>query len=402
MSDRIAPPDRALIGRLPRTFAPALNEQTRQWTTLFPAEQRQLRAQMDWVAALPEEQFQVLFQPIVALESRMDLPAWNAQTEAMTVQDVGILARSPLYPQWRAAVEKVFAAIDDGVANKTAGPLPSRLVVCVLPAGLTPQAAGTAWNDLSQHGVWLPLQSPFREYWPALSSAILKRPTPGMLEDVEATWVLECDSMLLAMAADTPAVVLSWNDLAAVRREFLNRLNTVRRDLNSVDQTHGDLKRLELKRILSPRLNGDPRVREFVRSLLLSGNGSLVFNNSFVQWGASEAARRAQPQVLIANFGIRPKLKPFSSSVLFEDQSRSNPVADQDDVEGSIVDAAMLARYVHFAAQRQSVYQSQTLTLFTAGDLKKILLLGGPPPQAAELDAAALQQFLLGWLSRSA
>src|SRR5262249_50058560 len=146
------------------------------------------------------------------------------------------------------------------------------------------------------------------------------------------------------------ANVLSWDSLARLRQEFLRQLNAVQRDLRSVDQTNEDLKRADINRLVGTEFASSPRVLEFMRNLFLSGNGSLVFGNSFVQWGASEALRRAQPQALIASFGIRKKLKPFSSLVLFEDQSRSNPLPDEDDPAGSLIDAAMLSQYVYLAA----------------------------------------------------
>ena len=37
-------------------------------------------------------------------------------------KDSGVLARSPLYPQWRQAVEKAFAQIDEGAGPGTALP----------------------------------------------------------------------------------------------------------------------------------------------------------------------------------------------------------------------------------------------------------------------------------------
>ena len=142
-------------------------------------------------------------------------------------------------------------------------------------------------------------------------------------------------------------------------------------------------------------------MREFVRALLLSGNGSLVFNNSFVQWGASEALRRAQPQALIAAFGVRPKLKPFSSTVLFEDQHRNNPAPDADDPEGSLIDALELSNYVHYAGQRVAAYQGRTLTLMAACGLDRVLAIGGPQPPSSSrrMSSDELTSFVLGWLS---
>jgi len=152
---------------------------------------------------------------------------------------------------------------------------------------------------------------------------------------------------------------------------------------------------MDIGRLLGKPVGTSPRVREFVRALFLSGNGSLVFNNSFVQWGASQALKRVQPQALLACFGIRPKLKPFSSVVLFEDQSRSNPVPDEDDPAGSLVDGLELAQYVYLSAQGLA-----GLTLMAACDLDRLLVLGPRPPKPASgaLTADELTAFAHGWL----
>ena len=207
--------------------------------------------------------------------------------------------------------------------------------------------------------------------------------------------------------AATNAVRFSWDSLAAARRVFLDRLNSVPRDLKSVDQTTDELRRLDLGAQLGPGLGDRPRLREFIRAVLLSGNGSLVFNNSFVQWGSSEALRRGEPQVLVAGFGIRPKLKPFSSTVLFEDQHRANPAPDQDDPAGSLVDAQMLSQYVYYTAARLAPNRDFTLTLFTCADLPLALVLGPPAalasvvPGSGAVDAGQLAQRLLAWLARA-
>src|SRR5574341_1402755 len=42
-----------------------------------------------------EHEFKRLFAPIVEIEGKMELPRWDASTAGLTVEDVGILARSP-------------------------------------------------------------------------------------------------------------------------------------------------------------------------------------------------------------------------------------------------------------------------------------------------------------------
>jgi hypothetical protein len=385
-----------LIRRLPATFGPALNDQFRQWPLLFPAEQRQLRSQVDWLSRLPRDQFDQLFAPLLEIEKRMALPPMDASTAGWSVRSVGILARSPLYPRWRAEVEKVFGRVDDATSPAAGLQGLPRLVVCILPPGI-PAEDQPLWPPESKDGSWLALDRAFGETLPAFVGSIAKRACPAALEGVERTWVLESDTRLSGVAG---ANVLSWDALGPVRREFLRRLNAVQRDLRSVDQTNEDLKRVDISRLLGPAMAADPRVREFVRTLFLSGNGSLVFGNSFVEWGASEALRRVQPQVLIASFGVRKRLKPFSSVVLFEDQSRSNPMPDEDDPAGSLVDAAMLSEYVYLGAQRVSCYPGHTVTVMGAFDAKRVLVLappaaGFPNSANAAIDLTALA---LHWL----
>ncbi len=383
-----------LIARLPRTFGPSFNDQLAQWTLLFPAEQRRLRAQVDWLAQLPPAAFKRLFEPIVALESKMDLPPWDPSAKGMSVTDVGILARSPLYPQWRTEVAKVFATIDEGVGSAGALPPMRRLLMCVLPAGLPPSKEPW-WPSLAKGGAWVDLDRPFGRAFPALVASVVKRKRPAGVEDIESTWIFESDARFTDAPKPPGETVVSWKALEQVRREFLNRLNAVRRDLHSVDQTNVDLKRLDIGKWMPEALAAQPRVREFIRGVMLSGNGSLVFPSSFVQWGASEAMRRAEPQAMIACFGIRQRLKPFSSSVLFEDQRRSNPTADADDPAGSLVDALMLAEYVRLTASRIAAYGARTLTIMTGEDLSRMLVLGVPAPKS-KLDEAALRVFVMG------
>jgi hypothetical protein len=399
MSEVAPPISKDLVARLPKTFGLALNDQFKQWDLLFPAEQRSLKAQLDSLGALPPDRFNDLLKPVFEAEAKMDLPHWNTSASGLSVHDAGLLARSPQYPQWRSAVEQVFASIDDGVRKSGALKRPPALLMCVLPSGL-PLASQPLWPELSKQGRWALLDMPFGQALKSLAGSLAARHLPPSLEPIEGTWIFECATSLSPVAESTSATVLSWEALGAARREFLSHLNTIARNLHSVDQTNEDLKRLDIDRLLGQRLGSNPKIREFVRSLLLSGNGSLVFNNSFVQWGSAEALRRVEPQVLIASFGIRPKVKPFSGSVLFEDQTRNNPVAEQDDAAGSLVDSLKLSEYVYLASQRVPSYEARSITLLTAQDLDSVLFLGAEQPPRAQMTAGGLTEFLLNWLAR--
>ena len=366
------PSHAGLISRLPPTFGPALNDQFQRWELLFPAEQRRLDSQLEYLEGLSPAAFKELFAPMASLESRMELPTWRSGSAGMSIRETGILARSPLYPQWRSEVEKIFTQIE---AASNRGKVLARLIVCVLPSGIAFEEQ-PLWPELAKDGAWMTLSKAFQESESALVAALSKRPVSRGLEPIESTWIIECRRKLSAESESSSATEFSWDALEAVRRTFLGRFNAIHRDLQSADQTTEDLRKLDISASMDPRLGQIPRVREFIRTVLLSGNGSLVFNNSFVQWSAAEALRRVQPQVLVACFGIRPKLKPFSSMVLFEDQNRSNPTPDEDDLAGSLIDGQMLSQYVHFAAQGLPAYQDRSVTLFACSNLARVLAVG--------------------------
>jgi hypothetical protein len=221
------------------------------------------------------------------------------------------------------------------------------------------------------------------------------------MEPVERTWALEYNSVLSNSASCAPACVLSFDALGPVRREFLLRLNAIHKDLRSVDATYEELRRMDLQKLAAGAAAREVRIREFIRNLFLSGNGSMLFGNSFVQWGASEVVRRVQPQVLLCCFGIRPKLKPFSSVVLFEDQNRANPVADQPDPEGSLVDTRLLAEYMYLCAAQHAAYAGRAAFLFAVPEWSRVLVLAPSPfslPAGTAVSATELARAALAWL----
>jgi hypothetical protein len=361
--------DKELLKRLPRTFAPALNEQLGKWDLLFPVEQRTLTSQLDYLAGLSADDFDRLFRPVKDIEAKMQLPPWQASSGRISIADTSLLVRSPYYPQWRAEVEKVFARIE-----ATEGRKPRRsVVVCFLPAGCP-------WPKLAQTGRTLTLRTAFSDgaapFWQELA-----RHTDSAADPVERTWVFEAgDALSRTLASGADGLTrLSFEALGPARREFLQRLNNIKKDLRSADQAFDDLRRLDLASLLGKGLGRDPRLSGFIRDLLLSGNGALLFGNSFVEWGASEAMRRAQPQLMICSFGIRRKLKPFSSLAVFEDQGRANPAPEQDDAPASLIDAQILAEYVYLATSRLPSYAGQTLGVFAIADSRTVQLLGPSP-----------------------
>lgn len=393
-----------LLARLPRTFLPVLRERLDHWGLLFPAERRPVRATLEYLAGLPAAELDELLAPIRAVEARMDLTGWPASGH-LTIQATSVLARSPHYSAWRQEVTRLFERIN--AATRQSVPARSnKFVLCALPAGL-PLDAEPLWPRLVKHGRWFQLERPFGEGAPQLVGALAGRRPVGGSEPVEHTWVIEGGGLHAQLPACANLIVLSFEALAPARNEFRRRMNEIDKDLRSADETFDSLRALKIEFLLSGALEQDARLREFVRNLFLSGNGAVLFNNSFVQWGAHEALRRVQPQALACFFGIRNKLKPFSSVVLFEDQNRANPVPDEPDSAGSLADIQVLCDYVYLSAQAQDAYRDCTLFVFAAAESDLLLVIAPigfdalPRGAGAELKLDEFIRLAVFWLERS-
>lgn len=136
----------------------------------------------------------------------------------------------------------------------------------------------------------------------------------------------------------------------------------------------------------------------FVIDLFLSGNGTLNFSNAFVEWAASEALRRARPQVMVARIGLRSKPKPSTGIDIFENQQRISTLPDVDDAEGSAVDALILARYVWLAASRYPEHE-QTCCLCVSESRNSVFQIASPgrSPEWIPKDSVSLED-VHNWL----
>ena len=394
-----------LLTRLPATFVPVLNEQLANWDQLFPAEQRPIRTSMEYLDSLPEEEFRSLLGPIFDLEAKMDLASWSEDRSRLSIQDTSRLARSPHYPQWRVEVERLFESIQRATA-KAEDPARDRnkLVVNIMPAGL-PMDSGQRWQRMARHGRWHQLSEPFGAGLYPLVSALAARESHLATEPIEHTWILESTTELTSFADEETVTLLSFEELEKARVHFSRKLNEIDKMLESLDQTYTDLRSDDMAKLLPAPAWDDLRLREFVRELFLSGNGAVQFCNSFVQWGASEILRRAEPQALICYFGIRDKIKPFSGLVLFEDQSRANPVPYKPDPQGSLTDIEVLGEYVHLSTMRLPNLRGRTATIFAAADSDMMLLVAPktfpelPGMRQGPLDSGTLRGASLEWLA---
>jgi len=417
--------DEGLLARIPLTFLPYVNQQLSQWDVLFPRERQSVERLLLYVASLTPEQSGALFRPVVELENKMGVRNWQFSIAEQTIQNSSQLASSPYFQEWRRAVQTVFDASDDH-ALKTDPPAVkarNRLVLLGIPRARPLDEAGV-WRRWQGTGrpVKLDLAAAGRQSAleflvagapaaqgvrpPALLDAMRKGPEDSAAD----VWVVDAGKSLVesvltrdAAPSERGAVLLSYARLDRYRESFSREMNTMRKDLADADAVFDRLRKVDVTPWCPPEVAADAALREYLRSLYLTGNGAVIFGNSFVQWGASEAIRRARPAFVAAQFGMRSKPKPFTGVAVFDNPDQINPLPAVDDVPGSALDAQMLALYVWLSAIRYQDYQSDTVCVCVAESISQAYLVAPPEFSMAEekapLTLDRLGQALRAWIA---
>ena len=416
--------NKGLLKRMPLTFQPYVNQQIHQWDYLFPNERRSVEQLILYVESLTSDQSAELFRNVVDLEDKMGVRRWQFSTNEQTIQNSSQLAASPYYQDWRRAVQAVFDAADQQ-ALKTRGHeagTDRRLILIGIPANL-PVDGADVWRRWGGSGRIVKLDIAATggtgSVFELLIAGSAGGRSTGLLNVALGrpaiapanTWVVDAGRSLgdalmaqnASSASEPRAISLSFGRLGSYRQIFSHEMNTMRKDLADADAVFDHLRSIDVTSLCPVEVKADPAIREFVRSLYLTGNGAVIFGNSFVQWAASEAFRRARPSFLAAQFGVRSKPKPFTGVAVFDNPDQVNPLPAVDDLPGSAVDAQMLALYVWLAAARYPEYQRSTVCVCIAESLSEAYLVAPPEfafGQAAEpVSVVRLEEALRSWLA---
>lgn len=419
--------EQGVVARLPLTFLPFVNQQLKQWDYLFPNERRSVERLLLYVAEIPQPDSEKLFRDVVELENKMGVRGWRFSTREQTILNSSQLASSPYFEEWRRAVRAVFD-VADGYAiqqEQTMAAPVHRLILIDLPRVL-PVDAEHVWRAWQGIGRPLQLDLESRSNFPSAFESLIMgsrsrsdRFTGGLLDVARAragaspsdTWTIDAGASVVDYLLDqqppaAPAsstVVLSYARLDLYRKSFSHEMNTMRKDLADADAVFDRLRQVDVGPWCPPEVSGRPVVREFLRSLFLSGNGAVIFGNSFVEWAASEAFRRARPSFLAARFGVRSKPKPFTGVAIFENPEQVNPLPAVDDLEGSVADAQILAFYIWLAASRFEEYRNSTVCVCIAENIAQARLVAPPEfyisQEAKPVQIDRLGQALRDWMA---
>jgi hypothetical protein len=361
-----------LLRRLPVTFSAYLADQLRGWDMLFPAERGYFERLVNLLQRSEKTAVDELFRPMRDVETRMNLPAELWSKRQFTLDHVDFLNRSPVYPEWRRAVSAIFAKIDPVLEAEVARSGKPRLAIVFAPAEV-PVSPDRMWTRIAQHGKRIALAPPdhLAEYSRRTASLVAKY---AAQHPQYQSWMIEANDDFAGTG--TGPVVLSYSALQKYRSRLMSEVNRIvqSEQIRGPRQLGARLRELKLLASESS-VAEDTLLAEFTRSVLLNGNGTLLINNTFVEWATVQAVRRARPSFLVSSFGIRNKMKPFSSLLIYTDQEKSNPIPAQMDVLGTSVDLEIFYQYIWQEFEKYAEYRRNTAYLFVAQGADQMLCI---------------------------
>ena len=405
--------DKGLLDRLPVTFAAYLFDQIREWDLLFPAEQSYYERLCGMLDRSRPEDVDRVFAPVRDAEKLMGVNEKTWPKREFSLEQVDFLNRSSHYGAWRAAIAKAFVEIDPLLDAEISSRGRARLVV-VLSPGELPVDPDRMWGRVAKYGTRTPVTipddvtefasllltgKPTSDRAPSLSSLYAKkRMTPY------DQWIVEAGDQLCTRDAESAGVVrLSYRQLEPYRKRLQAEVNRVVKteNISGPRQLSARLKQLKVLPGESALAN-TPILAEFTRATLLSGNGTLLLNNTFVEWATVQAVRRARPSLVVAAFGIRNKVKPFSSMLIYADQDAVSPIPSQMDTLGTYVDLEMFYQYIWQEFEKYVEYRKNTVYVFAGEGMDQLLVVAPPdfpkPTKDSPISLPRLHDDLKTWM----
>jgi hypothetical protein len=398
----------ATLEHLPATVHAFILVELQKWATLFGAERRYQRALLEHLSRLPKPELVRATAGIARIETEAGCDRLTRGNPARFQDDAqALLRKRQLVSAWRKEIDGFFAIIDPVLDVQLYPPdAPRRLVVQLYGSGIAVQP-DKLWSRFKGTGVRVPLDLTRTQGSAAFLRTLFGRADDGSVpllagraepagNDPLDSWVIESHEALHALCDESSAsgpIGLSYERLRQYRDELTRALySKIESGVESPQAFAAYARSLRVAPGAGALLHADDVVRAFVRDVLLTGNGTLFVNNTFVEWAAVQALRRAQPRVLVTRFGIRDKLKPFSSLLLFSQPRASDQIPLIEDPVGSFVDVEQLSYYVWLNAEKSAAYRGKTLYLFLAEGIDEMLAIrpDAPAEPAPTLPAATL------------
>jgi hypothetical protein len=361
-----------LLRQLPLGFVPLLLQELREYDWKFPAERKYLDRQLVYLGSLSRDQRQQLLAGFAHLElpSELERFNWVKSPGLFSERLAAYLWASHQIDAFRAAADHYIHQLDASMPQ-TSLPAP-RLGIAVIGQGVA-ENTYPLFRRLRPHGVYFNQVKPengLRIVLDFVASRAAAHPVPY------GHWYIEGGASEPVRGDQLSCV--SYEALKPVRMALLTRIErAIQGGISGPEALRTMLHEMRPEEIGLGRSGEDTVMSHFQTRLLADGSGTQIFSTTFVQWGAREILRRAEPVTLLAHFAPRQRERPMNDMLSGKDQ---NP---QLDPMGSLIDADMGAYLTWIDQQRLSgAEQSSFLVWFE--NHNEALLIASTLPHGTE------------------
>lgn len=328
-----------LLRQLPTSYVALLLREAIAYDWKFPAEQKEIDAQIRYLHGLSSSQLQEAMSGFATLRLSRELEQvdWVQAPLPFSEKLSAYLWATHQIDAFRNAATTLVHTVHTTMPSE---PLPvPRLSIVIIGSGMITNTYAL-FRKLRPYGVHFTQVTPANGcniLLDALASRATAHPLPY------AHWYVDGGKQL----SDAPPGVscISYELVKPIRLALLKHIKA------SMEAGVGSETLRTSLAATGPEqlgLNGEGeegRLNRFRISILTEGSGTQIYSTTFVQWSAREVLRRAQPLTLLARFTPRQRERSMQ-------QMLENVTPQEFDVRGSLIDADMGAYYTWINQER--------------------------------------------------
>jgi hypothetical protein len=382
----------SVLQRIPLALLPVMLHEVINYDWRFPMEQQLLVRQFQYLKTLQPAYFATLMAPFAAIRLPKNIGHidWVNQPQHFTEQLSALLWSMQEMDDYRTAALRYQEQLQQALIEK--------------PPAMPRFTIVTVGHDVPQTN--LPLFRPLRPHGVLFTAVQSDNGLETLLEFVNdraqkhpekyAHWYIDGGKPAPACGPQQGVTLTSYYKLAPAA---LKELNLTQRFVERTSKTNavGPEAVQSFMAALSPADLGlhegldNVSLRYFEVDVLTKGAGTQVFSTTFVQWAAREAMRRSQPLTMLARFAPRQRMAPMNELL------KRNPLTQETDTEGSLVDSDMGAYYTWINQKRLTGAEQARFLAWYEGHNIAIAIAPGMP-QGTTSDAPTSLGKILEWM----
>lgn len=361
----------AVLREMPLSLLPLVLREAIVYDWKFPAEQRELDHQLEYLSSLSVEQLRLLMQRFAQVRLSQDLERmdWVNEPRRFSERLTAHLWATHQIDAFREAALEYGRKVEE-TSTPAALPIP-RLGIIIIGTGVA-ENKYPLFRKLRPFGVYfkqVDAADGRRILLEAVSARAQAHPVPY------GHWYI--DGLASEPLSSAAVTCISYENLAAARTLLLGKMQRAIQTGSGPEALRTELAEMRPEELGLSGAGQDAIVNRFAVSVLTEGSGTQLFSTSFVQWSAREALRRAEPLTLMARFTPRQRDRSMNELIA---RAGTRPELD---AAGSLIDGDMSAYYTWINQQRlPGAEQSSFLVWFE--DHNEALAVGPTLPRATE------------------